>query len=91
MEITDVRVALRDDEKLKGFITITFDNCFVIRGIKVIEGRKGLFVAMPTRQSADGTFEDVAHPIHSDMRERLESRVLAEYQLSREGAEATLR
>ncbi|NNE44437.1 MAG: septation protein spoVG [Gemmatimonadetes bacterium] len=91
MEITDVRVALRDDEKLKGFITVTFDSCFVIRGIKVIEGRKGLFVAMPTRQSADGSFEDVAHPIHADMRERLESRVLAEYQSSRDGVEASLR
>lgn len=84
MEITDVRVLLRDNDKLKGFVTITFDGCFVLRGVKVIEGHKGLFVAMPARRNADGSFDDIAHPIHAPMRRRLEERVLAEYRAARE-------
>ncbi len=79
MEITDVRVSLRDEEKLKAFVTITFDDCFVVRGVKVISGNDGLFVAMPSRRKPDGTFQDIAHPIHREMRERLEETVLAAY------------
>jgi stage V sporulation protein G len=79
MELTDIRIALRDEERLKAFVTITFDDCFVVRGVKVIDGHRGLFVAMPSRRKADGSFQDVAHPIHHDMRDRLEERILAEY------------
>ncbi len=88
MEITDVRVSLRDEEKLKAFVTITFDECFVIRGVKVIQGNEGLFVAMPSRRKPDGTFQDIAHPIHREMRERLEKAVLDEYhaELERSGS-----
>ena len=80
MEITDVRISLRDEEKLKAFVTITFDDCFVVRGVKVIEGNDGLFVAMPSRRKPDGSFQDIAHPIHAEMRGRLEDHVLDEYQ-----------
>lgn len=79
MELTDIRIALRDEPRLKAFVTITFDDCFVVRGIKVIDGPAGLFVAMPSRRKADGTYQDVAHPINREMRERIESRVIAEY------------
>ena len=84
MEITDVRISLRDEEKLKAFVTITFDDCFVVRGVKVIEGSDGLFVAMPSRRKPDGSFQDIAHPIHSEMRGRLEDHVLDEYQAALE-------
>jgi stage V sporulation protein G len=79
MEITEVKVVLRNDDRLKGFVTITFDNCFVVRGVKIIHSARGLFVAMPARRKPDGTFQDVAHPIHSEMRARLEERVIAEF------------
>jgi stage V sporulation protein G len=79
MEFTEVRVTLRDEPRLKAFVNITFDDDFVIRGMKVIEGRKGLFVAMPSRKGKDGTFRDIAHPINNNMRKRLEKVVLDEY------------
>jgi stage V sporulation protein G len=79
MEITEVRVTLREEPRLKAFVNVTFDNDFVIRGMKVIEGRNGLFVAMPSRRSKDGTFRDIAHPINNEMRKRLEEIVLEEY------------
>lgn len=80
MEITEVRISLHDEDKLKAFVTITFDDCFVVRGVKVIYGNNGLFVAMPSRRKPDGTFQDIAHPINRDMREKVEGRVLEEYQ-----------
>jgi stage V sporulation protein G len=79
MEFTEVRVTLRDEPRLKAFVNVTFDDDFVIRGMKVIEGRKGLFVAMPSRKGKDGTFRDIAHPINNAMRKRLEKVVLDEY------------
>jgi stage V sporulation protein G len=79
MEITDVRVSPRDEERLKAFVTITFDEAFVVRGVKVIAGLRGLFVAMPSRRRPDGKFQDIAHPIHRAMRARVEDRVLEEY------------
>jgi stage V sporulation protein G len=88
MEITDVRISLRDEEKLKGFATITFDDCFVVRGLKIIDGSDGLFVAMPSRRKPDGSFQDIAHPIHAAMRSRLEDRVLDEYQAAVEETRA---
>ncbi len=90
MEITDVRVALRDEERLKAFVTLTFDDCFVVRGMKIIAGQDGPFVAMPSRRRPDGKFQDIVHPIHREMRQRLEDRVLSEYErvLREEGAGA---
>jgi stage V sporulation protein G len=79
MKITEVRVTLRNDGKLKAFASITLDDCFVIRGLKVIEGTSGMFVAMPSRRRPDGSFQDIAHPITMEMRQTLESDVLAVY------------
>jgi stage V sporulation protein G len=79
MDITEVRVTLREEPRLKAFVNVTFDDDFVVRGMKVIEGKNGLFVAMPSRRSKDGTFRDIAHPINNEMRKRLEDIVLQEY------------
>jgi stage V sporulation protein G len=79
MHITEVRIVLRDDVKLKAFATITLDYCFVVRGLRIIHSSRGLFVAMPARRKANGAFQDVAHPIHADMRAELERAVIAEY------------
>lgn len=81
IEITEVRVSLRDDAKLKAFASITLADLFVIRGLKIIEGTKNrMFVAMPSRKRPDGKHQDIAHPITRRMREYLEDIVLAEYQ-----------
>ena len=80
MEITDVRVFPVSEEKLKAYVTITFDDCFVVRDLKVIHGNNGLFVAMPSKKRKDGTFRDTAHPLNNETRERIESRVLSEYE-----------
>ena len=80
MEITEVRVALRQEERLKGYATITFDNCFVVRNIRIVEGQKGLMVCMPSRKLADGSHRDVAHPITNEFRSRIEKKVLAVYE-----------
>ena len=79
MKITEIRVALREDEKLKAFVSMTLDDCFVIRGLKVIRGNKGLFVAMPSRKKPDGTFQDLAHPINTDTRDWMEGEILEKY------------
>ena len=79
MEITEVRLTLRGEDRLKAFVSITFDNAFVVRGLKVIEGNSGLFVAMPSRRGKDGTFRDVAHPINNETRDMIERVVLDEY------------
>lgn len=80
MKITEVRVTLRDEDKLKAFANVTFDDAFVIRGLKVISGAKGYFVSMPSRRRPDGSHQDIAHPINSEMRHIIEERVLTEYQ-----------
>jgi stage V sporulation protein G len=79
MEITEVRVTLRNEEKLKAFANITFDGAFVIRGLKVIKGAGGFFISMPSRKRPDGSHQDIAHPINIDMRKSIEDAVLAEY------------
>lgn len=80
MEITEVRVHLRNEDKLKAFATVTFDRCFVVRNMKVIEGDKGLILCMPSRKMADGSFKDVAHPISVEFRTILEKKVFACYE-----------
>jgi stage V sporulation protein G len=82
MEITDVKVIPVDDEKLKAFVSIVFDQCFVVTDIKIIHGPKGLFVSMPSKKRKDGTFKDIAHPLNNQMRQYLEERVLAVYRQS---------
>ena len=80
MEITEVRVYPVDEEKLKAYVTITFDHCFVVRDLKIIQGTNGLFVAMPSRKSKDGTFKDTAHPLNSETRRMIEDRILHKYE-----------
>ncbi|MBP7795935.1 MAG: septation regulator SpoVG [Elusimicrobiales bacterium] len=79
MEITEVRIHLRPDDKLKAFATITFDQMFVVHNVKVVSGKNGLVVAMPSRRVKDGTFKDIAHPITNEFRSKLEKAVLDAY------------
>ena len=75
-----VRVSLRNDEKLKAFVSITLNHAFVIRGLKIIRGNTGLFVAMPSRKRPDGQHQDLAHPINDATRKYLTQKVMAEYE-----------
>ena len=79
MEITEITVTLRNEEKLKAFVNVTFDDQFVVRGMKVIKGSNGFFVSMPSRKMPDGSFRDIAHPINNDFRQFIESVILEEY------------
>lgn len=81
MQVTDVRVRkITKEGKMKAVVSITLDNEFVIHDIKVIEGEKGLFIAMPSRRAGDGEYRDIAHPINSETRERVQSEILAKYE-----------
>ncbi|MCI7523986.1 MAG: septation regulator SpoVG [Roseburia hominis] len=81
MQITDVRIRKVEKEgKMKAVVSITIDEEFVVHDIKVIEGDKGLFIAMPSRKAADGEYRDIAHPINSDTRERMQTLILQKYQ-----------
>jgi len=80
MTITDVRVRkVAKDGKMKAIVSVTLDNEFAVHDIKVIEGEKGLFIAMPSRKSADGEYRDIAHPINTEARQQLQDIILAEY------------
>ena len=82
MEITDIRVRkINKDGKMKAVVSVTFDNEFVVHDIKVIEGDKGRFIAMPSRKTLDGEFRDIAHPINSDTRDRIQKTVLEKYEM----------
>ncbi|MDC7294614.1 MULTISPECIES: septation regulator SpoVG [unclassified Butyrivibrio] len=77
MKITDVRVRkVAKQGKMRAVVSVTFDNEFVVHDIKVIEGERGLFIAMPSKKSADGEYRDIAHPINSDMRKVLQDTIL---------------
>lgn len=81
MEITDIRVRkISADGKMKAVVSVTFDNAIVVHDIKIIEGQDKLFIAMPSRKTADGEFKDIAHPINAQMREYLENAILAKYE-----------
>lgn len=83
MQITDVRVRKVNKEgKMKAVVSITIDNEFVVHDIKVIDGEKGLFIAMPSRKAVDGEYRDIAHPINSDTRERIQRVILEKYELA---------
>ncbi len=81
MQITDIRVRTVNKEgRMKAVVSITIDNEFAVHDIKVIDGEKGLFIAMPSRKTLDGEYRDIAHPINSQTRERLQSLILEEYE-----------
>jgi stage V sporulation protein G len=84
MEITEVKVFPIQEEKLKAFVSIVFDHCFMINDIKIIQGRDGLFISMPSRKKKNGEFKDVAHPLNNETRRMIEDKVLAEYDRVRE-------
>lgn len=80
MNITDVRVRkIAKEGKMKAVVSITIDEEFVVHDIKVIEGEKGLFIAMPSRKAADGEYRDIAHPINSETREKIQTLILQHY------------
>ena len=80
MEITDIRIRKVNSEgKLKAYVTVTFDNCFVVHNVKIIEGKTGVFIAMPSRKTRVGEYKDVAHPITPDFRGSLQDRILKAY------------
>ena len=80
MEITEVRVFLKGEEKLKAYAAATFDDVFVVHNLRVVKGEKGLMVCMPSKKNNDGTFKDIAHPITNDFRHQLEHIVLDAYE-----------
>jgi stage V sporulation protein G len=81
MKITEVKVYLaKESGRLKAYATVVFDDAFIVRDLKIIEGHKGLFVSMPSRRRKDGTFRDVAHPLNSDMRQSLEETILKAFE-----------
>ena len=81
MQITDIRVRkITKEAKMKAVVSVTFDEIFVVHDIKVIEGEKGLFIAMPSRRSGDGEYRDIAHPINSEMRDKLQKEILEKYE-----------
>jgi len=79
MKITDVRIFPVGGAKLKAFVSIIFENCFIISDIKVIEGNKGLFLSMPSKKRKNGTFKDIAHPLNSETRNYIEDQVINKY------------
>lgn len=85
MQITDIRIrSVEKEGKMKAVVSITIDDEFVVHDIKIIEGEKGMFIALPSRKAADGEYRDIAHPINTATRERLQSMILSKYQESLE-------
>lgn len=85
MQITDVRIRkVTKEGKMKAVVSITMDNEFVIHDIKVIEGEKGLFIAMPSRKAGDGEYRDIAHPINSETRDKIQRIILESYEIAAE-------
>jgi len=80
MEITDIRIRkVVGEGKLKAYVTVTFDECFVVHNVKVIEGKTGVFIAMPSRKTKTGEYKDVAHPIHPEFRATMQKKILDKY------------
>lgn len=81
MQITDIRIRKMEKEsKMKAVVSVTFDDEFVVHDIKIIDGDKGLFIAMPSRKGTDGDYKDIAHPIRSNVREKLQEMILKKYE-----------
>jgi stage V sporulation protein G len=83
MEITQVKVFPVDEEKLKAYVSIVLDDCFLVSDLKVIHGPNGLFISMPSKRKKNGEFKDIAHPLNRETREQMERRILAEYERAR--------
>ena len=79
MEITQIRVFPVQEDKLKAFVSIILDDCFVVSDIKIIEGGSGLFVSMPSKKRKNGTFRDIAHPLNNETRRHFEEQIIAKY------------
>ena len=80
MKVTEVKVyPAKDSGRLKAYATVVFDNDFIVRDLKVIEGDKGLFVSMPSRKRKDGTFRDIVHPLNAEMRKTIEEGIIEEF------------
>lgn len=92
MEITEIVVYPVNEDKLKAYVTLTFDNCFVVRDLKIIRAQKGYFVAMPNKKRKDGVIRDIAHPLNQKMRDYIESKVLDKYceLINSQGVEETI-
>lgn len=92
MQITDIRIRkIAKEGKMKAVVSVTFDNAFVVHDIKVIDGEKGLFIAMPSRKASDGEYRDIAHPINSDTRDIIQKSILQEYEaIMASGEEETI-
>jgi len=81
MEITDIRIKkVSTGGKLKAYVTVTFDDCFVVHNLKIISGKAGTFIAMPSRKTKTGEYKDIAHPINSEFRHRIQSEIISEYE-----------
>ena len=81
MELTEIRVKkLNTDNRLKGIASVTLDNSFVVRGIKIVESSKGMFVAMPSEKDSKGAFRDIVHPVNIEFRERLQNAILEKFE-----------
>ncbi len=90
MKITDIRVRkVAKQGKMRAVVSVTFDNEFVVHDIKVIEGDRGLFIAMPSKKSADGEYRDIAHPINSEMRGLLQTKILEAFDKAADVDDAT--
>jgi stage V sporulation protein G len=80
MEITDIRIKnVSTGGKLKAYVTVTFDDCFVVHNLKIISGKAGTFIAMPSRKTKTGEYKDIAHPINSEFRHRIQNEIISEY------------
>jgi stage V sporulation protein G len=79
MEVTEVRIFPVEEEKLKAFVSIILDDCFVVSDIKIISGANGLFISMPSKKRKNGTFRDIAHPLNNETRRKIEDKVLEKY------------
>ena len=85
VQVTDIRIrSVEKEGKMKAVVSITIDDEFVVHDIKIIEGEKGMFIAMPSRKASDGEYRDIAHPINTATRERLQNMILAKYQETQE-------
>src|ERR1700678_316716 len=80
MDITELKVFPVNEDRLKAYVTITIDNCFVVRDLKIINGNNGLFVAMPSKKRKDGQFKDIAHPLNNETREMIKNKILEVYE-----------
>ena len=83
MDITQVKVFPVDEEKLKAYVSIVLDDCFLVSDLKVIQGPNGLFISMPSKRKKNGDFKDIAHPLNRETREQMERRILQEYERAR--------